>query len=131
MEDKARQAEEVSGELIVKAHAASVLMGIMDNETLKHVAMIQGAMKDPEIMKRKALEFINMMAPNEMEATKGLASFGEPFVEWDWKKEEQGPGDGSGDDDGFYGFGEKCHTCGGVGHYSRECPTRGKGNGPG
>ena len=27
------------------------------------------------------------------------------------------------------GFGEKCYNSGGYGHYSRECPDRGKGKG--
>jgi hypothetical protein len=76
MEDKAKKAEDISGESIGKAHAGSVIMGILDHETLKHVAMNPENIKEPEVMKRKAMEFVNMMIPNIAENGKSLGSLG-------------------------------------------------------
>ena len=43
--------------------------------------------------------------------------------------EEEGPYEG--EDTGINYVGEKCHRCGGLGHYARECgtPLKGKGKG--
>ena len=43
----------------------------------------------------------------------------------EWEEDQQEM-----DEDGHLnGFGEKCYNCGGYGHYSRECPAKGKGKG--
>ena len=40
----------------------SVIMGILDTETLKHTAQYQGAKVKAEMLKRKVIEFANLMA---------------------------------------------------------------------
>ena len=42
-------------------HAMSVIVGILDTETLKHTADLQGANANVEALKRKVSEFTNML----------------------------------------------------------------------
>ena len=48
-----------------EAHVASVIAGFMDKETLKHIAQSPEVLNQPAEMKRKALEFMNMMQGSE------------------------------------------------------------------
>jgi hypothetical protein len=129
MEEKAKRVEEILGKPIEKGHAASVIAGILDSETLKHIAQTPEIMTKPEEMKRKAMEYILMMSESEEPKKKEFAgsldedSKEEPSEEdKDWEKWEEYV-------QSLYGFGEKCFECGEFGHYARECPHKGKGKG--
>ena len=74
LEEKGRKVEEITGTKIEDKHAISVIMGILDHETLKHTMQSQATMKSSEELKRKALEFVNMMSEGSSDA-KGLRRF--------------------------------------------------------
>ena len=46
----------------------SVITGILDLETLKHTVQYQGAKADVELLKRKVMEFTNMMGGSKGDA---------------------------------------------------------------
>ena len=54
--------EEVTGEPVEAKHEMSVIVGILDTETLKHTAQFQGAKADVKVLKRKVMEFVNLMS---------------------------------------------------------------------
>ena len=76
MEEKLRRVEELEGELDAR-HAMSVLVGILDAETLKHTSELQSGKKQEDVdrLKRKAIEFCNMVAGGESKGG-GINSLG-------------------------------------------------------
>ena len=76
-------------------------MGILDHETLKHTMQSQAAMKSSEELKRKALEFVNMMCEGTSD-TKGLRRFefeteSAEYQEDGWQHQDDW--DGAGEED--------------------------------
>jgi len=135
LEERGKRVEEISGERVDKKHEMSVIVGILDPETLKHTAQYQGMKSDVEVLKRKIMEFVNLVTGggNGSGYAKGDAmdigrveemqnGVGEAFENDEW-----GGNDGEEVQDGVYGLGERCYICGGAGHYARECPY-GKGS---
>ena len=59
--ERAKRVEEITGIQVDARHEMSVIVGIIDPETLKHTAQYQGAKANVGILKRKILEFTNMM----------------------------------------------------------------------
>ena len=53
-EEKARKVQEITGEAVNNTHAMSVLVGIVDAETLKYTAQFQGAKASVDELKRKS-----------------------------------------------------------------------------
>ena len=120
MEEKAKKVEEVLGKPIEAGHAASVIAGILDSETLKHILQTPGIMTKPTDMKRRAMEFIVMMSDGEDKdpKKKDLGSLDEDKGEQeeenkDWEQWES-----------LYGFGEKCYECGKSGTTQGNAPVR-------
>jgi hypothetical protein len=140
LEERSRRIEEMTGQAPEDRHTMSIVMGIIDLETLKHTAHFQGLKKSVVELKRKAMEFVNLTTPSNhsksdamdigrVEARREVKSSGTEYWEIDDDEEwnEEMPED---DDDGnLNGFGEKCFHCQGFGHYARECPQKGKGKG--
>jgi hypothetical protein len=131
LDERARRVEEMTEAAPDDRHVMSVIMGILDGETLKHTIHFQGMKKSVSELKRKVLEFVNLTAPSKgdamdigrVEGRGGSWERVEEEEEWD---EEQLDDD---DNEHINGFGEKCYNCNGYGHYSRECPLKGKGKG--
>ena len=67
----ARRIEDILGEAVDNKHKASVIMGVLDMDTLRAVSQTEGSCKDAEQIKRRALEFINMMENGTSNFEKG------------------------------------------------------------
>ena len=133
LEEKAKKVEEITGERIYNRHMMSVIMGILDIETLKHTAQSQGSKVKADILKRKVIEFANLMSigksgPDAMDI--GRVERKPRWADQVDEGWEEDDGDGEEDDTKQLGaFGTKRHKCGGLGRYSYECPSKdGKGS---
>ena len=60
--ERAKRVEEVTGERIENRHMMSVVMGVLDSESMKHTAQYQGAKLRADVLKRKVVEFANLMS---------------------------------------------------------------------
>jgi hypothetical protein len=131
LDERVKRVEEMTGTPPEERHVMSVIMCILDSETLKHTIHFQGIRKSVSELKRKVLEFVNLTAPSKgdamdigrVEARGGSWDRVEEDEEWDDEQLEDT------ENEHINGFGEKCYNCNGYGHYSRECPLKGKGKG--
>ena len=57
LEERARRVEELTKSPLEERHVMSVMMGILDDETLKHNVNFQGMKKSVADLKRKVKEF--------------------------------------------------------------------------
>ena len=48
LEERARRVEDIRGETVDSKHKASVIMGVLDMDTLKAVSQTEGSCKDAE-----------------------------------------------------------------------------------
>ena len=90
---------------------------------MKHTIHFQVLKKSVAELKRKVMEFVNLTMPSKSDPM-DLGRF-EQEVDEEWEEYAE-----DADEDGnLNGFGEKCYNCDGFGHYSRECPYKGKSKG--
>ena len=60
LDERAKRVEEITGERIENRHMMSVVMGVLDSESMKHTAQFQGAKVRADVLKRKVVEFANL-----------------------------------------------------------------------
>ena len=62
LDERARRVEDVTGEAIENRHRMSVVMGVIDAESMKHTSAHQGAKMRADVLQRKVIEFANLMS---------------------------------------------------------------------
>ena len=65
LEERARRVEEMTVSPPDDRHTMSVIMGILDSETLKHTIHFQGMKKSVSELKQKVMEFVNLTMPSK------------------------------------------------------------------
>ena len=122
MGERGKRVEDVTGRPVDERTMKSVITCFLDTETAKHTAQYQGSATSLETLRKKVMEFTNIMTANaddRMDVGR--------IQTWESEDEEECE-----EGDAYIGgFGEKCHQCGGYGHYARECPSSPKGKGKG
>jgi len=128
LDERAKRVEEVTGEAIENRHRMSVVMGVLDSESMKHTAAFQGAKQRADVLQRKVIEFANLVntSSKTMDAMdigrvekKSWAEVSEDQwgeEQWEEPWEEAVP---------LSAVDTRCHKCGGVGHYATERPSKG------
>ena len=134
IEQKMKRVEDATGTEVDQNHAKSILIGVLDPITKQHTAMKHGQETSFEELKKLVLEFAGNVADSQEsmqlgsfmknEFDNGENNFNtnvDKDLEEEWEHNLGAFGKG----------GMSCYTCGGVGHMSRECPSKGKGKGKG
>ena len=67
LEERAQRIEEMTEQAPEERHTMSIIMGILDIETLKHTTNFQGLKKSVTELKRKVMEFVNLTMPSKGE----------------------------------------------------------------
>jgi len=62
MDERARRVEEVTGEPIGNNHRMSVVMGLIDQESMRHTAAYGGVNMSAAVLQKKVIEFASLMS---------------------------------------------------------------------
>jgi len=146
LDERATRVEEVTGEPIDNRHRMSVVMGVIDSESMKHTARFQGAKQRADILQRKVIEFANLMSTGakamdsmdigrfEKQQYAERKSWADATEEewnekWNETPWQEHPWDYGAEAVPLSAVDTKFHKCGGVGHYASERPSKGAGAG--
>ena len=147
LDERAKRAEEATGEPIDNRHRMSVIMGIIDSESMKHTSAFQGAKQRADILQRKVIEFANLMStgtramdsmdigrlerqPQGATAARRADAEEENWQDDPWQQQdrfmqqwEQQEAAAAGSAVPLSAVDTKRHKCGGLGHYASQCPS--------
>ena len=121
MGERARRVEEVTGKPVDDRTMKSVITCFLDSETAKHTSQCQGSATSLPTLKKKIMEFTNIMTAN-MDEKMDVGMIRGRGCRWGDEEEDAEADDEDHVDGGINWVGERCHQCGGVRHYARECP---------
>ena len=72
MDERARRVEEVTGEPIGNNHRMSVVMGIIDPESMKHTAAYGGVNMSAAVLQKKIIEFASLMSTSSAKGSDAM-----------------------------------------------------------
>ena len=65
LDERARRVEEVTGEAIGNSHRMSVVMGLIDAESMRHTAAHSGANMRADVLQKKVIELASLMSTSD------------------------------------------------------------------
>ena len=136
----------MTGEPIGNNHRMSVVMGLIDPESMRHTAAFSGANMRADVLQKKVIEFASLMSTSSAKGIDAMdlgrlqgqrkeataprrwadeedEEWEDPWLAQDWGQEATPGGSGP----VLAAVGTKRHKRGGIGHYSNQRPSGGGG----
>ena len=127
IEERMKKLEETMGKDLDENHAKSVLIGVLDPITRQHTCLKHGQDINFDTLRKLVLEFTSNATDDQVAMQLGSFKKAEEEDELYYEGKEND------NEEHLAAFGKgggmQCYSCGGIGHMSRDCPTKGKGKG--
>ena len=84
LDERAKRVEEITGERLDNRHMMSVVMGILDSEIVKHTSQHQGSKVRADVLKRKVVEFANLVSTGKCKSGSDAMDTGRVEAKTKW-----------------------------------------------